>query len=380
MRNNAALLRRAMRRCADCRRCRRRPTGIDKQDFKQIERGRYLADRRRLRRLPHPAGQRSRVRRRRAHRNAVRQLIGAEHHARSGRPASAPGPTTSSSTRSQNGTGRDGKRLYPAMPYTYYTKMTRDDALAIRAYLEHGAAGAQSGRAKPAAVPVRHPRDDDGVERAVLHARDISARSEQERGMESRRLSGRGLGHCGMCHTPKNMLGGDENGQALQGYALQGWFAPDITNDPRRGLGSWSVDEIVSLSQDRAQQHAAATGLMAEMVNWSTSHLSDADLRAIAAYLKDQPGNGTAGDTANRDQAGRKNDEDRRRRSMPTSAPAVTLRTERELPVCFHRSTVRRLSSRAIRPRCCMSCCGARAAPPPTARRPHRRCRNSPGC
>src|SRR5262249_16480979 len=33
------------------------------------------------------------------------------------------------------GTGRGGQHIYPAMPYTYYTKVTREDALAIRAYL-----------------------------------------------------------------------------------------------------------------------------------------------------------------------------------------------------------------------------------------------------
>ena len=55
-----------------------------------------------------------------------------------------------------------------------------------------------------------------------------------------------GPGHCGMCHTPKNFLGGDKTSERLQGYALQGWFAPNITNNSRVGLGSWSVDDIVA--------------------------------------------------------------------------------------------------------------------------------------
>jgi mono/diheme cytochrome c family protein len=99
-----------------------------------------------------------------------------------------------------------------------------------------------------------------------------------------------------MCHTPKNALGGDDNASALQGYALQGWFAPDITNDLRRGIGGWPVEEIVAYLKTGHNSTSAATGLMAEMVKLSTSHLSDADLQAIAAYLKDQPGN-AEGDT-----------------------------------------------------------------------------------
>src|SRR5262249_40394793 len=98
-----------------------------------------------------------------------------------------------------------------------------------------------------------------------------------------------GLGHCGMCHTPKNILGGDKSGERLQGYALQGWFAPDITNDSRRGLGSWSIDDIVEYLKTGHNRSSAATGLMSETVGLSTSHMKDADLKAIATYLKDQP-------------------------------------------------------------------------------------------
>jgi mono/diheme cytochrome c family protein len=93
-----------------------------------------------------------------------------------------------------------------------------------------------------------------------------------------------------LCHTPKNTLGGDETSQRMQGYALQGWFAPDLTNDPRRGLGSWSVDDIATYLKTGHNKTTAATGLMAETINLSTSKMRDGDLKAVATYLKDQPG------------------------------------------------------------------------------------------
>jgi mono/diheme cytochrome c family protein len=93
-----------------------------------------------------------------------------------------------------------------------------------------------------------------------------------------------------MCHTPKNFLGGDKTGNKLQGYALQGWFAPDITNDARRGLGGWSVDDIAEYLKTGHNRSSAATGLMSEMISLSTSHMTDEDVRAIATYLKDQRG------------------------------------------------------------------------------------------
>ena len=98
-----------------------------------------------------------------------------------------------------------------------------------------------------------------------------------------------GPGHCGLCHSPKNFLGADKTSEALQGYKLQGWFAPNITNDNRRGLGSWSVDDIVNYLLIGHNATAFATGPMSETLALSTSQMNDADLKAIAVYLKDQP-------------------------------------------------------------------------------------------
>jgi mono/diheme cytochrome c family protein len=269
--------------------------GIDKQDFKQIERGRYLT----------VAGDCA----------ACHTLPGSGHEFAGGRNIETPfglliGPNITPDPQTgigawtddefvnalKNGTGRDGARLYPAMPYTYYTKITREDALAIRAYLN---------TLPPVYNPVRpnqlpFPFD---IRTSMLVWDQLfftpgTFRPNPNKSAEWNRGAylAEGLTHCGMCHTPKNVLGGDDNANALHGYALQGWFAPDITSDPRRGIGSWPVEEIVAYLKTGHNSTSAATGLMAEMVNLSTSHLSDADLKAIAAYLKDQPGN-PGGDT-----------------------------------------------------------------------------------
>jgi mono/diheme cytochrome c family protein len=99
-----------------------------------------------------------------------------------------------------------------------------------------------------------------------------------------------GPAHCGACHTPKTFLGGDKSAQYLQGSPLQGWSAPNITNDARTGLGNWTVDDVTAYLKTGHNRITAATGPMAEAVDLSTSKMMDDDVKAIATYLKSLPG------------------------------------------------------------------------------------------
>jgi mono/diheme cytochrome c family protein len=188
------------------------------------------------------------------------------------------------------GRAPDGARLYPAMPFPYYTHMTPQDVRAIRAYLN-------------TISPVNHPVKSnqlpfpfnirsgmaiwDGLyfEPGILQP-DPKKSAEWNRGA----YLVRGPGHCGACHTPKTVLGGDLQHQTLQGYTIQGWFAPNITDDLELGLGRWSVDDVVAYLKTGHNRFAGASGPMAEEVAHSSSTMTEADLHAIALYLKDQPG------------------------------------------------------------------------------------------
>jgi mono/diheme cytochrome c family protein len=99
-----------------------------------------------------------------------------------------------------------------------------------------------------------------------------------------------GLGHCGACHTDKNFAGAPKKGEHLEGGYGENWYATSLTGAARDGLGDWTVEEIAEYLKTGSNAKAAATGPMAEVVENSTQHLSDADLAAIAAYLKDGKG------------------------------------------------------------------------------------------
>jgi mono/diheme cytochrome c family protein len=186
------------------------------------------------------------------------------------------------------GIGKNGARLYPAMPFPAYTKVTRDDTSAIWTYLrtlEPVRNEVQSNQLQfpfNARAPATLSWNLINFQPGVFQP-DPAKSATWNRGA----YLVEGLGHCGTCHTPKNITGGDRSGAALQGALLENWYAPDITADTHTGIGSWSMEEIVRYLKTGANSYDIASGPMAEAVSNSTSHMTDADLQAIATYLKD---------------------------------------------------------------------------------------------
>lgn len=188
----------------------------------------------------------------------------------------------------RQGQRRDGSRLYPAMPYPYYTRMTHEDVLAIRAFLSTVPAVVNKVQSDQLPFPFSI-RAGMRLWNALYFTPgtfhpDPGQPAEWNRGA----YLVQGPGHCGACHTPKSFLGGDENDRALQGYSLQGWFAPNITDNPALGLGRWSSEDVVAFLRSGHNRIAAASGPMSAVVLDGSSQLNDADLRAEALYLKGQ--------------------------------------------------------------------------------------------
>jgi mono/diheme cytochrome c family protein len=187
------------------------------------------------------------------------------------------------------GVAPDGSRYYPAFPYSYFTKLTRQDLLAIRAYL----ATLPPFRNTKPPPQLYWPLNYRVVMRLwdFLFFRPGIFEPNQQKSAEWNRggYLVRGVAHCGACHTPKNMFEADKRGRAFGGGSVDGWFAPRLDNAARSGLKSWSVDDIVEYLASGRNGKSHADGPMAEAVVSSTSRMSDADVRAIAAYLKDQP-------------------------------------------------------------------------------------------
>lgn len=188
------------------------------------------------------------------------------------------------------GRGRGGERLFPAMPYPSYTQMTKEDALAIRDYLR---------TVEP--VPVRVESNllpfpfNLRLNMVVWNLVNFRAERFQPDATRSAQWN-RGhylvdaLEHCAVCHTPKNLLGGDERSAYLTGETLQGWHAPSIApNRDGKGVDAYKDDELFALLRTGQSGKEIPDGPMAEVIAKSTSKLTDDDLNAIIAYLKDKP-------------------------------------------------------------------------------------------
>ena len=188
-----------------------------------------------------------------------------------------------------DGLGRHGEYLYPVMPFPWYTIVTRDDVMAIRAYLN----------AQPAVHNVPPPsklRFPYNVRASLLAWREVffkpkDFKPDASQSAEVNRGSYlvNGLAHCGECHNARAVAGTSKYREGLQGGVVDGWYAPNITSDVHSGIGGWSNTDIATyLKTGTAPGKGVAAGPMAETVH-SLGYLTDADLLAVAAYLKTTP-------------------------------------------------------------------------------------------
>jgi mono/diheme cytochrome c family protein len=190
-----------------------------------------------------------------------------------------------------HGRSRDGRLLYPAFPYPDYTLVTREDSDALFAYFSSLAPVRQPNRPHDLRFPY-NLQISLAVWRALFF-RPGEFRPEPAKSAQWNRGAylARGLGHCEACHAQRNAFGATSGALELSGglIPMQGWYAPSLASPREAGVQQWSIDEAVTLLKAGVSPHGAAMGPMAEVVFRSTQHMSDADLRALAVFLKDIP-------------------------------------------------------------------------------------------
>lgn len=189
----------------------------------------------------------------------------------------------------------DGTRLYPAMPYPAYAKITDADMHALYAYFMQGV---KASNEQPPETDLSFPFSQRWGMRfwnwAFTSDKPFQpiggATAEVNRGaylVES-------LGHCGSCHTPRGLAMNEKaldssDSAFLSGGSLNGWEVPSL-----RGLPRWSEQETVEYLATGRNDKAAVGGEMTSVIEHSTSWMTEADLKAISAYIKFIGGNPAA--------------------------------------------------------------------------------------
>jgi mono/diheme cytochrome c family protein len=189
------------------------------------------------------------------------------------------------------GVSRDGTLLYPAMPFAQYTKVTRADCDAIFAYLMSLPPVKQRNRPHELRFPFNKRELLVGWRALYFKEGEYVPDPAQTAQWNRGAYLVEGLGHCTMCHTAVNALGGSKESTEFEGGMIpnQNWYAPSLTSNREGGLGDWSIKEISDLLQVGISDRATVYGPMAEVTYNSLQYMTDEDIAAMAVYLKSLP-------------------------------------------------------------------------------------------
>lgn len=197
----------------------------------------------------------------------------------------------------REGVGARGEHLYPAFPYTAFTRVTDADLQALYAYFKTVPASGYRAPENQMRFPFDRRELLGGWKQMFFEPAQFTARKDQSAEWNRGAYLVEGLGHCGACHTPRNLLGAEKTDEAMAGGwyydavspgAVRKWSAVNLTQ-AQSGLKAWSIGNITSYLKTGHGTRAGSFGPMNEVIANSTRLMSDADIRAMAIYLKSLP-------------------------------------------------------------------------------------------
>jgi alcohol dehydrogenase (quinone), cytochrome c subunit len=195
----------------------------------------------------------------------------------------------------RRGIAKGGHRLYPAMPYPSYAKLTDADVAALYDFFMKQVPPVHQENLKneiPTLLSFRWPLAIWDL--VFTTSGSYVAKSDHDADWNRGAYLVQGLGHCGACHTPRGFAWqekalDDSSPTYLSGALLDAWYASDLRGDIRTGLGTWSREDLADFLKAGHNRGETAFGSMIDVVNNSTPYLSDSDINAIATYLKSLP-------------------------------------------------------------------------------------------
>lgn len=185
----------------------------------------------------------------------------------------------------REGISRDGKHLYPAFPYSYFSKINEDDMQGLYAYLMSLPPVEHTVPPSRLAFPYNQRWLMAGWNTLFANTAPFTPDPTKSEAWNRGAYLVEGAGHCSACHTPRNALGAERIKTAYMGGGIaEGWDAPALSSLSRSPL-PWTKQDIYDyLRTGFSVRHGPAAGPMAPVVA-EMQHLPDTDIHAIATYI-----------------------------------------------------------------------------------------------
>lgn len=189
-------------------------------------------------------------------------------------------------TAMRDGVSPSGSYYYPVFPYNYFNRMSREDVLAIKAYLDRVPAVKHVNRPAQMQWPINHRWLQIGWRLLYFYFDKGSYRNDPEKSASWNRgaFIVEGPGHCSLCHTELNMLGVPKKEYYLAGAFVEDYYAPNITAKGLQHLPPGAVASI--FKRDIKPTGGQLLGPMSDVEHDSLRYLDTRDMLAIADYLK----------------------------------------------------------------------------------------------
>lgn len=185
------------------------------------------------------------------------------------------------------GVAPNGSDYYPAFPYTSYTQISAGDADALYAYILSLPASEQANREHDLAWFLRWRFAARVWKWLFFSAGEFQQRSEQSIQWNRGAYIAEAMGHCGECHTPRNLFGALREDMAYAGnpQGPEDELVPNITPHQATGIGGWSRDELHSFLQfGELPDGEYAAGSMDPVIE-GLNHMTLEDRYALIDYL-----------------------------------------------------------------------------------------------
>ena len=186
------------------------------------------------------------------------------------------------------GLSPEGNHYFPVFPYTSFHNITREDLLALKAYLFSIPAVRQNNLPHDLFLPFGRQAVLMFWKNVVWSPQPFNLNLEKTESWNRGAYLAQALAHCGECHTPRNLLGGLKSDMHFAGSkeGPEGELAPNITPHKKTGIGDWSrVDISYFLETGMKPDGDDTQGLMSEVIEHGYQYLQPEDLEALAEYL-----------------------------------------------------------------------------------------------